>query len=877
MRKITQMLLVIAAFLFSASSVAQSTVTGTVVGSDLNAPLPGANVIERGTSNGASTDFDGNFSLNTEATSGSIVVSFVGYGSLILSFDGDTDFGTITLDPDNTLEEVVVIGSGVIDLAENRQTPIAVSTVTRSEIQEKAIGNVEVPEIIKNTPSVFVSGQTGFGDGQLFLRGFDNSNIAVLLNGQPVNAQEDGRIFWSNWAGVTDIANGVQVQRGLGSSKLAISSVGGTMNIVMKAADRNKGGFIRFMGGNDSYVKGTVAYDTGMNDKGWAFSVLLDHWQAHRKWSKGTFGQGQNYYFAVGYKPNDTHALNFLITGAPQFHGNKWSQRLSTLERDPKFNQHWGYTEGFDSDRETYTSEIDSERRNYYHKPVANLNWDWDINETTQLSSVLYASWGRGGGTGPRGDGRVRTSDGQVDYYGIEQQHLGDPDGIGNSGDYFILDDGEEEGNYIRRASVNNHQWYGLVSNLSAEFGENWDFNVGVDLRMYTGDHFRQIVDLYGLSGWANDNVDDTVVTATFDADPWAALSNFADGNERIDYDYSEDINYQGVFTQVEYATEKFSAFFQGALSNQSYQREGRFSDIGNSDKKNITGYNVKGGVSYNIENTHKLFANGGYYSRQPFLDNIFENIRRSNNYIQPDVENEDITGIELGYQLNAGDFKANINFYYTDWDNRTILSGGSLDLNSVPTPNDDSDDTDVNFFDRGVRQVHRGFELETFYNPSNAVRLNGYVSAGSFEYKGTIQRDIYNDDTGQFIGSEETNDLTGVKITTVPQFTAGLGARVRVTDGLSLDGNVNYRAGNYLDEIDFSDSSPQTQNVGRVTDYSITDLGLTYDFQLSGQELTFRANVFNVFDAVRLQRTDVFGYIFTNGRTYNASMRYRF
>ncbi len=863
MRKTTQVLLLVTAFLFSALSMAQSTVTGTVIGSDLNAPLPGANVLEVGTNNGASTDFDGNFSLQTQANSGQVTVSFVGYGSVTLSFNGDTNLGTITLDPDNTLDEVIItVGGGIIDLAEDRQTPIAVSTITRTEIQEKAVGNVEVPEIIKGTPSVFVSGQTGFGDGQLFLRGFDNSNIAVLLNGQPVNAQEDGRIFWSNWAGITDIANGVQVQRGLGSSKLAISSVGGTMNIVMKAAERNKGGFIRFMGGNDSYIKGTVAYDTGMNDKGWAFSVLLDHWQAHRKWSRGTFGQGQNYYFAVGYKPNDVHAFNFLITGAPQFHGNKWSQSLSTLESDPKFNQHWGYTEDFDSAAGTYTGEIDSERRNYYHKPVANLNWDWNINDITQLSSVLYASWGRGGGTGPRGRGRIRTSDGQVDYYAIEQQHAADNNGIGN-------ESGESNTSYARRASVNNHQWYGLVSNLSTQFGTNWDFNVGVDIRLYEGDHFRQLVDLYGLNGWANDNVDDSVVTATFDADPWASLFDFADGNERIDYDYSENINYQGVFSQIEYADDEFSIFFQGAISNQSYKRTGRFSDIGESDKESKTGYNIKGGVSKTIGDSHKLFANAGYYSRQPFLDNVFENIRRSNNFVQPGVDNEDITGVELGYQFDGGPFKANVNFFYTDWDNRTILSGGTI---NEGTPQE----MDVNFFDRGVRQVHRGFELEAFYN-QGPVRVNGFVSAGSYEYRGTIQRDIYDDNTGQQIGSVETDDLTGVKITAVPQFTAGLNARVKIMDGLSADGSVKYFNGNYLDEIDFSSSSPQTVNVGRVTDYSLTDLGLTYNFNIEGSDLQFRANVFNVFDAVRLQRTDVFGYIYTNGRTYNASMKYSF
>ena len=371
MKKITKFLLVAVVALFSTVAFAQSTITGKVVDADMNSPLPGANVLEKGTSNGVTTDFDGNFTLTTQADSGSIVISYVGYTSKVITFSGDANVGTVVLSADNSLDEVIVVGSGVIDLAEDRKTPVAVSTIRKSEIQERAVGNVEVPEILKNTPSAYVSNQTGFGDGQIFLRGFDQTNTAVLLNGQPVNGMEDGRVYWSNWAGIADVANGVQVQRGLGASKLAISSVGGTINLVMKSSEKTEGGFVRVLGGNDSYIKTTAGYDSGINDKGWSFSVLLDHWQAHRKWAKGTYGQGQTYFFSVGYRPNEQHNLNFLLTGAPQLHGQRWSQSQETKDRDPKFNQHWGYTD----------DGIESERQNYYHKPVMNLNWDWDISE----------------------------------------------------------------------------------------------------------------------------------------------------------------------------------------------------------------------------------------------------------------------------------------------------------------------------------------------------------------------------------------------------------------------------------------------------------------------------------------------------------------
>ena|SRR5690625_4505057 len=151
-------LLLFVLVLCSYSAFSQGTLTGTVIDSDSKLPLSGANVIEMGTSNGTITDFDGNFTLETQNRSGSVVISYIGFDSERVSFTittGSLDLGTIEISPDtDALSEVVIVGHGIIDLARDRQTPIAVSTITTSEIQAKAVGNVEFPEVIKSTPSV---------------------------------------------------------------------------------------------------------------------------------------------------------------------------------------------------------------------------------------------------------------------------------------------------------------------------------------------------------------------------------------------------------------------------------------------------------------------------------------------------------------------------------------------------------------------------------------------------------------------------------------------------------------------------------------------------------------------------------------------------
>ena len=882
MKKITFYLVV--SFLFiSAFSFAQGTVTGTITDSDLGGPLSGANIIEEGTNNGAVSDFDGNFSLNVSNNSGAISITYLGYSSQSISFtlsNGSANLGTITLDLDaDALGEIVIIGNGIIDLAGDRRTPMAVSTITASEIQLKVAGNVEFTEALKNMPSVYVSNQNGgFGDSAIYLRGFDDSNTAFLLNGQPINSVEDGRMFWSNWAGMADVATAVQVQRGLGASKLAISSVGGTVNIISKSTEKKQGGFVRLLGGNDSYIKGTFGYNSGLNESGWAFSFMIDHWQAHRKYSIGTAGQGQNYLFSVGYRPNDKHAFNFLITGAPQWHDQNFSDSLEDYEEHgQKQNANSGFLNG-----ERFT-----ERRNYYHKPVSNLNWDFEINESTNLSTVLYASWGRGGGTGSLGSSsnRVRKFNDEIDFDQIVLNNIASAEnGIGNFSD-----------SYIRRASVNNHNWYGLLSSLTIESGENWTFNVGFDSRLYSGDHFRQVNDLLGLSGF-NDNrntdrPDDYVFSQEFEANPWKSLTDFADEANRTQYDYSEDINYLGGSGQIEYADDSFSAFIQGAFSTQSYERQGRFSGndsnnndnddgLGTSEKVDKTGYNVKGGLGYSIDGHHTFFGNAGYYSRQPYLDNIFVDIRNSNVLVSPDVDNEEITGYEAGYRYKGGKWRINVDVYRTEWGNRFVAAGGSL---IIPNCKEGGGDCEIFFTDRftDVTQIHQGVEVDISFRPDDRKwGMHWMTSIGNWKYDGETPFTRQDDDSGEFFDSG-TLDLTGTKVGLAPQTTAGIGLNFNVCENITVDGSYIIYTDLYgfvdVDDVIEAAQAGEVYQAERLDAYLLGDVGLTYKFVFGDNDFTFRGNVYNVFNDFYISNRDRFGYQLGVGRTWNASLRYEF
>ena len=163
------------------SIVTFAQVSGKVLDIETNDPLPGATIIVQGTADGVVTGFDGTFELDVK-NGEELIISYLGYETAFVVSTVD-DFMEIYLEPDlNQLGEVVVT-SGVIDIAKVRETPVAVSTISPSEIALK-VGNQEFPEIMNKTPGVYATKQGGgYGDSRISLRGFDQRNTSFLING----------------------------------------------------------------------------------------------------------------------------------------------------------------------------------------------------------------------------------------------------------------------------------------------------------------------------------------------------------------------------------------------------------------------------------------------------------------------------------------------------------------------------------------------------------------------------------------------------------------------------------------------------------------------------------------------------------------------
>lgn len=747
----------------AATAIAQTTVKGQVVDADTEEPLIGAAVTVEGTSQGSVTDIDGYFNQKVTRNA-TLVIKYLGYKEFRkkISQQGTVDLGVIKLSADAIALNDVTITSSV---AVARKTPVAVSTIDPVFIEEK-LGTQEFPEILKSTPGVYATKQGGgYGDSKINMRGFKTENIAVMINGVPMNDMEWGGIYWSNWAGLSDVTRSMQTQRGLGASKVSAPSVGGSINIVTKTIDAKKGGSVSYALGNDGYNKMMFTVSTGLSKTGWALSVL-----GSKTWGdgyiQGTEFEAYNWFVNIAKRFNDNHQLSFTAFAAPQWHNQRsnydglfidsWqSIAKNYMNGDSPYK--YNATYGFGRHGERKTSAY-----NKFNKPQLSLNHLWQINNKSSLSTALYASIGRGYGYAGQG----LTSDDRNAWYGSSNGTLNTKfrksDGTFAYDEIYDLNEASDHGSIMAMSkSKNEHNWYGLLSTYTTKFGENFDFYGGIDMRYYKGTHTNELVDLYGGEYYVDSSSRRNVL-----AENNSAAANPAFVNQKLKVgdvvyrDYDGFVVSEGAFAQIEYNKDNLSAFVSGSFSNTGNWRYDRFYyDAAHAKSKtiNFIGWTAKGGLNYNLGEHHNVFGNIGYISRAPFFSGGAFLQSTTSNMTNPDAVNEKIFSVEFGYGFRSKFFTANLNIYHTKWMDKTMSKGIEVMDNGK-------------FVDRmglnmsGVDAIHQGIELDFVAKPLYWLDVTGMLSIGNWRWASNSKGYFY-DSSGQPVAKYGKNDAGNVEI----------------------------------------------------------------------------------------------------------------
>jgi len=174
---------------------AQNTVqiSGTVLGADDKLPLPGVSIVEKGSTNGVSTDIDGAFRLNVSSSNATIVVSFMGYKNQEVQLKGKTTLGIELAPEQQALEEVVVIGYGSVKKSDLTGS---VSTLSGGELKKQPISNI-AEALTGRLAGVKVTSSEGSPDADINIRIRGGGSLTqdgsplLIVDGFPVNSIND--------------------------------------------------------------------------------------------------------------------------------------------------------------------------------------------------------------------------------------------------------------------------------------------------------------------------------------------------------------------------------------------------------------------------------------------------------------------------------------------------------------------------------------------------------------------------------------------------------------------------------------------------------------------------------------------------------------
>ena len=189
-------------------------------------------------------------------------------------------------------------------------TPVAFSTIDKDDIINR-LASQDLPLALNVTPSVYATNSGGgAGDARINVRGFDQRNVAVMINGVPINDMENGWVYWSNWDGVGDVASSIQLQRGMSNLNLAVPSIGGTLNILTDPAAHDLGAQAKVEVGSNRFVKATFVAHTGLIKEKLAISAALVR-KTGESYIDGVWTDAWAYFIGASYKANEYNTYEF--------------------------------------------------------------------------------------------------------------------------------------------------------------------------------------------------------------------------------------------------------------------------------------------------------------------------------------------------------------------------------------------------------------------------------------------------------------------------------------------------------------------------------------------------------------------------------------
>ncbi len=811
------------AVLSAAVVFSQNVVTATLINPQ-NKPLANVHIFIRGSGKGVTSNQNGLFRLNISQRRGILEIKTLGYKTKVVGFSVkgvETNLGNIILEPETYSLNEITISSGLV---QSRKTPVSITEINARTISNE-LADQPLPFALNADPAVFtVRNGGGSGDALLSIRGFKQENVALLLDGIPINGEENGLVYWSNWLGLNDVAAEIQIQKGPGFANLASNAVGGSINIITMSAGKIKRGSFSMQTTDYGNMKVNLSLSSGKLKNGWQFATAISAFVG-RGYIDATSEKGFSYFFAATKKLNRKNTLSITLLGAPQYH-NQRTLKLSAAEVKRygyRYNKDWGW----------YNGKIKNASANFYHKPFLIVNHDITINSKQKLSNTAYLSVGAGGGKWSERFNyapsifQYRTELGQIDWKTIYYNNE-------NNTETYILSDGNTVTGYSKNVGT-----YYLASHIETGFMSTYERQINAHIVLTGGVHYRY------FNSFLREEISNLMGGKFFVEDYAWSLAGIAGRpqiktvGDIIKVNNHTLINLINMYTRLQYKSKKIITFLSLKGSNNWYQRIDNYNYIVNTKSQVISksGFDFRGGISYAINGDNNIFYfNAAYISKVPYFKYVFGNFT---NVPVQNLHNESIRNFEGGYRFGDRFLNFEINGFYSFWHNVSMLTNEYVQLE-----NNSSSRAMIN----GLDALHKGIEAKIIWKPKPALNFTGFVSIGDYRWKNDVSATLINNDN--VVTDTVFVYAKNLFVGGTAQQKYGIIADMHFFRWLNLKTEYMYFNKLYADFDPVNRNNPATGGQAfEFPSYGLFNVYLGISFKLFSGQMLFQVNGYNLFN----------------------------
>lgn len=602
---------------------------------------------------------------------------------------------------------VMAMSYAPLTFAQSDSTNVGEAAFTFTEAQLGEDENMGQNVSIVSSGSNVYASEVGylFSPMRFRYRALNQKYNEMYINGTPVNDMETGQFRYSLVGGLNQQTRSMEAALPFESNNFSYTGIAGSNNYNFRPAAMATGQRLTLSAANRNYVlRGMYTYNSGLTEKGWAYSANITYRWANPGYVKGTSYNALSYFFGVQKLLSGGHSLAFSTWGNPTERGTQGAStdEMYWLANDNQYNPYWGWQDG----------KKRNSRMVRDFSPSAIFTWDWNINDNDKLTTSLFGKYSMYSSTKLNYN---NSENPQPDYYKRLPSNFYD---VWNSGNVqnteFALADWENAREYLagsernrqinfdeliyanRQAAANgqdalyyiqkrhnNQLNLTLSTSLTTNLTKNSTWTNGLFAAHNVNYHYQTMDDLLGAASYHNTNN--------------YALGTFAEGSDQLQYDLNhpnavvgEDDKFGYDYTILTNRVQGWTSYAEnfgivhymisGRLGYQSMQRNGKMRNglfANNSYGKSGTADFVEGGIkasgNFNLGGGHTLTLGMGYDSKVPQASVAFVAPEMNNDFVG-ELHNEHVFSSEIGYQFLNSWLHANISGYYnhithaTEW-----------------------------------------------------------------------------------------------------------------------------------------------------------------------------------------------------------------